>query len=91
MLAIETVGDAAVADAVCAAVRLLVPATSLGGVETLIERRAKYPADREAGVPDTLLRISVGVEHLEDLWADLDQALDSALRASPVGRAGEPA
>jgi cystathionine gamma-synthase len=79
VLAIETVGDAASADHVCAAVRLVVPATSLGGVETLIERRAKYPGDREAGVPDTLLRISVGVEHVDDVWADLDQALNAGL------------
>ncbi len=79
VLAIETVGDAAFADQVCAVVRLVVPATSLGGVETLIERRAKYPGDRDAGVPETLLRISVGVEHIDDVWADLDQALNAAL------------
>ena len=62
------------ADAVCRAVRLLVPATSLGGVETTIERRQKYAGD--AHVPPGLLRMSVGVEHLDDLWYDLVAALD---------------
>ena len=80
VLAIETTGDARVADRVCAAVRLVVAATSLGGVETLIERRARYAGDRAAGVPPTLLRISVGLEHVDDLWSDLDQALTLADR-----------
>ncbi len=67
-------GGADAADAVCRAVRLLVPATSLGGVETTIERRQKYAGD--AHVPPGLLRMSVGVEHLDDLWDDLAAALD---------------
>ena len=53
---------------------LLVHTTSLGGVETTIERRAKYPAERH--IPADLLRVSVGCEHVEDLWSDLQQALD---------------
>ena len=75
MLAFETMGDAATADAVCARLRVISAATSLGGVETLIERRARYASERLAGTPETLLRLSVGIEHVEDLWADLDQAL----------------
>ena len=71
MLAFET-GDAAAADAVCERVRVLTHATSLGGVETLIERRARYP---EEVAPEALLRISVGIEHVEDLWRDLERAL----------------
>lgn len=66
-------GGADQADAVCARVRLIVPATSLGGVETTIERRAQYPGD--AGVDPGLLRMSVGIESPEDLWTDLSQAL----------------
>lgn len=73
MVAPTVRGGAAAADAVCAALRLAVPATSLGGVETLIERRGKY-AGEEASPPG-LLRVSVGLEHVDDLWADLDQAL----------------
>ena len=64
------------ADAVCAGVKVISNATSLGGVETLVERRARYP--QEEIVPDNLVRISVGIEHVEDLWADLEQAIASA-------------
>ena len=65
------------ADRVVAAVRLAVPTTSLGGVETTIERRARWAGD--AHVAPGLLRLSVGLEHPEDLWADLSAALDRAL------------
>ena len=62
------------ADALLDSLELLVHATSLGGVETTIERRAKYPAEHH--IPADLLRMSVGCEHIEDLWNDLQQALD---------------
>jgi cystathionine gamma-synthase len=64
------------ADRVCEAVRLIVHATSLGGVESLIERRARWSG--EDLVPETLIRLSVGLEHVEDLWDDLAQALSRA-------------
>lgn len=67
------VGDAAAADAVCAGVRVITDATSLGGVESTIERRAKLSGQEH--VPAGLLRLSVGCEHLEDLWTDLEAAL----------------
>jgi cystathionine gamma-synthase len=73
-------GGATTADAVCDRVRLLVPATSLGGVETTIERRQKYAGD--AHVDPGLLRMSVGIEDVEDLWSDLDQALTAAATAT---------
>jgi cystathionine gamma-synthase len=58
--------------------RLVAHATRLGGVESLIERRARYAGD--AGVaPPTLCRLSVGIENAEDLWADLDGALRAVL------------
>lgn len=76
MLAPIVRGGAAGADAVCDRLRVAVPATSLGGVETLIERRGKYAG--EEATPPGLLRVSVGLEHVEDLWADLDQALGEA-------------
>ena len=66
-------GGAAAADALCEGVRVIVPATSLGGVETTIERRQKYAGD--AHVPPGLLRMSVGIEDVEDLWSDLDANL----------------
>ena len=67
----STAADAA--DAVCRAVQLIVPATSLGGVETTLERRQKYAGDSH--VPPGLIRMSVGIEHVDDVWADLDAAL----------------
>lgn len=76
MLAFEVLGGAAPADAVCAALRIVVAATSLGGVESTIERRAKMVGQEH--VPAGLLRFSVGIEHVDDLWADLDQALTAA-------------
>ncbi len=76
MLAFQVEGGAARADAVCAAVRLLTHATSLGGVETLIENRAAQPGEEH--LPEGLLRVSVGCEHPEDLWEDLDAALASS-------------
>jgi cystathionine gamma-synthase len=80
MLAFETVGDAAAAERVCDAVRLITHATSLGGVETTLERRARYPGDAAAGTPPTLIRLSVGLESAGDLWADLERALDQLSR-----------
>jgi cystathionine gamma-synthase len=76
MLTFRVLGGAARADALVDAVTVLTHATSLGGVETTLERRARYPAERGI-VPDDLLRVSVGCEHVEDLWADLQQALAS--------------
>ena len=69
------VASAEAADAICAAVQLCVPATSLGSVETLIERRGRYSLDASRGTPPGLLRLSVGIEDVEDIWADLVQAL----------------
>ena len=78
MLSFDVHGGAAAADRICAAVELITPATSLGGVESLIERRGRYPIDAANGTPDNLIRFSTGIEHLEDLWADLSQALARA-------------
>jgi cystathionine gamma-synthase len=64
------------ADALVQALELWLPATSLGGVESLIERRRRHTAE-PASVPENLVRLSVGIENVEDLWADLKQALDA--------------
>jgi cystathionine gamma-synthase len=77
MIAFEVEGGADAADAVCQAVRLIVPGTSLGGVESLIERRGQYAA--ESHLPPGLLRLSIGLEHVDDVWADLDQAIKLAV------------
>jgi cystathionine gamma-synthase len=68
------VGPVERADAVVDAVRLWLPATSLGGVESMLERRRRWGTEAQT-VPEDLLRLSVGIEDVEDLWADLDQAL----------------
>ena len=69
-------GGADAADALCRSVQLIVPATSLGGVETTLERRQKYAGD--AHVPPGLIRMSVGIEHVDDVWADLAAALPAS-------------
>jgi cystathionine gamma-synthase len=64
------------ADKLVRALQLWLPATSLGGVESLIERRRRHAAE-PVSVPDNLVRLSVGIENVEDLWADLEQALEA--------------
>ncbi len=82
VLAFE-VADAPTADRLCDALRVVVHATSLGGVETTVERRSKLPG--QGHVPPGLLRLSVGCEHLDDLWNDLNSALQYATRpGNPV-------
>jgi len=76
VVSFETSGGAERAEAVCSATRVWAHATSLGGVESTLERRARYELDAEI-VPESLIRLSVGIEDVEDLWDDLDQALDS--------------
>ena len=66
--------DAAAADALVAGVRLWRAATSLGGVESTLERRRRWSAEAET-IPEGLVRLSVGMEDADDLWADLAQAL----------------
>jgi len=78
MLSFDIAGTVGQTDAFLAGLRLVTHATSLGGVESLIERRARYAGDA-AVVGPTLCRLSVGVESVDDLWADLDRALRAAL------------
>ena len=80
MISFETMGSGEQAEAVCEATRLIVHATSLGGVETTMERRARYASERAVGTPETLIRLSVGLEHLDDLWRDLDHALAASIK-----------
>jgi len=68
-------GGAEFADGVCRNVRLIRHATSLGGVESTMERRAGIPGQEH--LPPSLLRLSVGIENVDDLWADLDSAIRS--------------
>lgn len=59
---------------------LWVHATSLGGVESTFERRRRWAGELDV-VPEGLVRMSVGVEHVEDLWSDLEHSLDAVAPA----------
>lgn len=72
-------GGADAADAVCRQVRLVRHATSLGAVESTLERRAAIPGQHH--LPPSLIRLSVGIEDVDDLWHDLDAALRAAASA----------
>jgi cystathionine gamma-synthase len=73
IISFDVRGQAGDAAAVCTGLKLIQHATSLGAVESTIERRADVPGQEH--LPPTLLRLSVGIEAVEDLWADLDRAL----------------
>ena len=75
MLSIRVKAGEAAAIATAARVKIWQRATSLGGIESLIEHRASIEGPTTP-VPPDLLRLSVGIEHPEDLLADLVQALD---------------
>lgn len=76
IISFDVRGGAEAADAVCRNVGLIRHATSLGAVESTMERRAAIPGQDH--LPPSLLRLSVGIEDVEDLWKDLDAALRSA-------------
>lgn len=76
VLSFEITGSAADADRLCDSSTLITHATSLGGVESLWERRRRWPIESPS-VPENLIRLSVGCEDVEDLWADIQRALAS--------------
>ena len=78
--------DAAAADRACRAVTLVRHATSLGGVETSLERRAVHPGQEH--LPPGLIRLSVGLEAVEDIWTDLVAALSTPEDLRPESGAG---
>jgi cystathionine gamma-synthase len=74
IISIELAGGALAADLLCHATEVWVHATSLGGVESTLERRRRWTAE-PATIPEELVRLSVGCEDIDDLWRDLDLAL----------------
>ncbi|HUS95579.1 MAG TPA: PLP-dependent aspartate aminotransferase family protein [Hyphomicrobiaceae bacterium] len=74
MLSLLIRGDAAAGRRVSASVKVFIPATSLGGVESLIEHRKSIEGP-DSLVPENLLRLSIGIESADDLIADLEQAV----------------
>lgn len=76
IISFDVHGGAAAADDCCACLELIRNATSFGAVESTIERRAAVPGQEH--LPPGLLRLSVGIEDPEDLWSDLESALQGA-------------
>ncbi len=74
MLSFEVNGSAHTAFEVIARLKRFICATSLGGVESLVEHRRSIEGP-SSGTPETLIRMSVGLESVADLWSDLMQAL----------------
>ena len=85
MVSFEVVGDGAAVRTLLTSTRVFTLAESLGGVESLIEQPAtmshasmRAEAREEAGITRNVIRLSVGIEHIDDLIADLEQALENA-------------
>ncbi|HEY3400696.1 MAG TPA: aminotransferase class I/II-fold pyridoxal phosphate-dependent enzyme [Geothrix sp.] len=94
LMAFELKGGFEAASVVMAEVKLMTPAVSLGSVDTLIQHPAALThrvvnaeAREHSGVSQSLMRLSVGLEGPEDLWADLEQALAKAMARQAVGAA----
>ena len=87
VIGLEVRGGPGAAELVARGVWLWVHATSLGGVESTLERRRRHPAESPA-CPESLLRLSVGIEDVEDLWADLRRRAAPVLPEVVGGRTG---
>jgi cystathionine gamma-synthase len=74
VISFEVEGTAEDAEKVCESSQLITHATSLGGIESLWERRRRWALESPS-VPEQLIRLSVGCEHVDDLWQDIQQAL----------------
>jgi cystathionine gamma-synthase len=74
VISFEVDGSAEQAEKVCESSRLITHATSLGGIESLWERRRRWALESPS-VPEQLIRLSVGCEHVDDIWQDIEQAL----------------
>jgi cystathionine gamma-synthase len=76
VISFEVDGSAEQAEKVCESSHLITHATSLGGIESLWERRRRWALESPS-VPEQLIRLSVGCEHVDDIWQDIEQALSS--------------
>jgi cystathionine gamma-synthase len=77
VISFEVKATVAQIDQMCNASKLITNATSLGGVESLWERRRRWKTESET-VPENLIRFSVGIENADDLWADIQSAMAAA-------------
>ena len=74
VVSFEPRGSAAQVDLMCDSAKLITNATSLGGVESIWERRRRWDTESHT-VPESLIRFSVGIENVDDIWSDIDQAM----------------
>jgi cystathionine gamma-synthase len=74
-MSFDVAGGGSAARRVETSTRTITNATSLGGTDSVLETRHRWEGDR---VPENLIRLSVGLEHADELWADLRQALEQA-------------
>ena len=77
MISFEPKGTPDQVDLMCDSSKLITNATSLGGVESIWERRRRWETESET-IPVNLIRFSVGIENVDDLWADIQSALNAA-------------
>ena len=77
MISFEPKGTPDQVDLMCNYSKLITNATSLGGVESIWERRRRWETESET-IPVNLIRFSVGIENVDDLWADIQSALNAA-------------
>lgn len=77
IISFEVNATVAQIDQMCDASKLITNATSLGGVESLWERRRHWPSESKS-IPENLIRLSVGIENVDDLWADIQNSISAA-------------
>ena len=77
MISFEPIGTSAQVDLMCDSTKLITNATSLGGVESIWERRRRWATESET-IPENLVRFSVGIENVDDLWSDIKSAFAAA-------------
>ena len=77
MISFEVKGTVSQIDLMCDSSKLITNATSLGGVESIWERRRRWATESQT-IPENLIRFSVGIENADDLWADIQSAMAAA-------------
>ena len=77
MISFEVNASVAQIDLMCDSSKLITNATSLGGVESIWERRRRWATESQT-IPENLIRFSVGIENIDDLWADIESAFAAA-------------
>jgi cystathionine gamma-synthase len=77
MISFEVKAEVSQIENMCNSSKLITNATSLGGVESIWERRRRWATESHT-IPENLIRFSVGIENVEDLWADIQDSFSAA-------------